>query len=783
MTTTLATAPIVKADPRMEAFLDRTGPPVFSGIVHGNQIWTPDPFDVETIHVEAREAFERLVNRAAGSPPPASGKTLLLLGEAGSGKTHLLRAFRHRVHDQGAGHCGYLQMTTHTDNYARYVLANLIDGLEHPYLPGKPSGMNRLAVGLLEALDVIPQAERDRFRYDVDLQPSDLGEMVERFTDVAVQMERFRHVDLDVIRALLWLLPSDGRVHPRALKWLRCEDMSDHDRKMLGGAVPRTQPEAALRTVAGLGRLIAAVGQGALALLVDQLEEMLVNEPKQGEERGKSFRSAINALVDLADVVPNAVVTIACLEDYFRICQELLPRPKLDRLQYDPVPLRLSSRRTFDEVRLVIARRLEFLFAAKGASADQANPVFPYSEAHVKVLSVMRPRDFLHLLQAHHEACLLRGDWFEPDFSSGSAPPPPPPESFIWEQTWNQARNSTGPLLDDEPQLADLLGWSLQTVSAEMADGCYFGTTVDDRFIETDVHSGDEAHQKLLVAVCDRSPRGGGLKAQVDEVAKRAGELPAVLVRSTDFPKGPTALVNKAITALVAPRGKGRRVVVQNSDWRAMQAFREFHRQNGQKPGFTEWQREGRPLSQLASLGAILGLEKLREKRPVAPKPAPPPVQPAVPKQPEPPAAPAHLTFTPRVTGPLLLGTTRGLASAPVTVAPTELKQHMAFLGGSGSGKTTAALNLIEQLLLSGVPAILVDRKGDLCRYADPDAWDAAAGEPRAAARAELRNKIDVAVYTPGGADGRPLALPVAPTGIAHRPCRPAGSSGCRRAS
>ena len=58
-----------------------------------------------------------------------------------------------------------------------------------------------------------------------------------------------------------------------------------------------------------------------------------------------------------------------------------------------------------------------------------------------------------------------------------------------------------------------------------------------------------------------------------------------------------------------------------------------------------------------------------------------------------------------------------------MTLDPQELTQHAAFLGGSGSGKTTAALNLIEQLLERGVPAVLLDRKGDLCRYADPAAW------------------------------------------------------------
>ena len=76
-----------------------------------------------------------LLNRAGRTPPPPSGAVLVLLGEAGSGKTHLMRAFRTRAHGQGLGYCGYLQMTAEASNYARYMLTNLIDGLEQPYDP------------------------------------------------------------------------------------------------------------------------------------------------------------------------------------------------------------------------------------------------------------------------------------------------------------------------------------------------------------------------------------------------------------------------------------------------------------------------------------------------------------------------------------------------------------------------------------------------------------------------------------------------------------------------
>ena len=76
---------------RLAAFCNPDGPAVFGAIVHGSMIWTPDPFDVESIHAEARGEFSQLLHRAA--TPAASGKSLLLLGEAGSGKTHLMRAF------------------------------------------------------------------------------------------------------------------------------------------------------------------------------------------------------------------------------------------------------------------------------------------------------------------------------------------------------------------------------------------------------------------------------------------------------------------------------------------------------------------------------------------------------------------------------------------------------------------------------------------------------------------------------------------------------------------
>ncbi len=100
------------------------------------------------------------------------------------------------------------------------------------------------------------------------------------------------------------------------------------------------------------------------------------------------------------------------------------------------------------------------------------------------------------------------------------------------------------------------------------------------------------------------------------------------------------------------------------------------------------------------------------------------------------------------------------------------LKRHAAVLGGSGSGKTTLALNVIEQLLDKDIPVILIDRKGDLCSYANNDVWqdDAGLSEDRREVRNKLRDKLDVAVYTPGRISGRPISITLMPNGIADLP-------------
>jgi DNA helicase HerA-like ATPase len=111
------------------------------------------------------------------------------------------------------------------------------------------------------------------------------------------------------------------------------------------------------------------------------------------------------------------------------------------------------------------------------------------------------------------------------------------------------------------------------------------------------------------------------------------------------------------------------------------------------------------------------------------------------------------------------LGVVDGPRAEPILLPLDDIKTHMAFLGDTGSGKTTAALSVVEQLLERDVSVVLVERKGDLSRYASEAWWtDAAAPEPGRARKLALRKRVDVALFTPGNSHGRPLWLPLVPS-------------------
>jgi DNA helicase HerA-like ATPase len=778
-------------DLRLATFLsDRTE--VFHSIQHRHEVWREDPFDVETVHQEARATFERLLLRATTPPGVDSGRILLLLGDSGCGKTHLLRAFRAMAHERALGFVGYMQMTTSTSNYGRYVLSNLIDSLDQPYRePAETrSGLQKLSDALLshcgQVAALLADSEQDA---------EEIPNLVEIAADDLQRQPRFKKLDLDLLRALLFLQRDDTRIRSRVLKYLRCEDLSENDRKVLGGMVPRTYDNHPQEMVEHLGRLAAALNH-SLVLCVDQLEGFSDIEAANAQ----SFRRAMHMLCDFAERAPSSVIVISCLHTFWTGLRGHLTKSILDRIERDPDLIKLENLRTAEEARLITERRLEHLYAMEDAPFDPAEPTYPFPHEGFELLSGLSTREVLDACRRWREQAVREGALPErfplgsDDVAGGSSlgKDKEKPKTLELDLAWNDFRSSynTAPP-EEDPQLAELLVWALRACADEVDTGQRFEARLTDEAIHVEVSPGEG---KLHVALCNKGTQRGGLANQIEQARKDAGRTRTpVVVRTSDFPSNPKSTTAGELGKLLSKGG--RRAVLEDSDSRTLVALREFRQQHESRPDFAAWLRSARPLTQLKPLRDILGLDQLRSspsptpdgsrsapERALTPPPIPasstPPPVTSAPQTtwPEPRVEkPATVTVAPPVTQPLVaqpprkrepirIGETDSLLREPVLVAPDELTRHAAFLGSPGSGKTTLALNVVEQLLVQGIPAILVDRKGDLAGYASESFWTLPIEDARRAERrALLHERLDVALFTPGHPHGRPLGIPIVP--------------------
>lgn len=749
---------------------------VFHAVAHGSEVFNIDPFDVDTIHADARFAFGRLLDRASEAN---FGKILLIKGEAGSGKTHLMRAFRNQTHGEHLGFAAYMQMSTRVSNYARYILSNLIESWDRPYwgeaIPDSAIAClsdavaSRLPGAMLQALQ------------DDGLGDVELHAIVNRGADELLGQVAFQKAHVDVLRMMLYLQRRDPARRARVLKFLRSEPLNDYERALVGGAYPFQGEEGPAQMLTELGRLVAVTGNGALVLLVDQLEDIF-----NLEDASHRFRLAMDSLRHVTDHVPSSVVVVACLEDFYTKLRGELAKPILERIEQDPDPVRLTAGRSIDEIEELVGRRLRYLFEQREVLVRDEEPLYPFTYQELAARVQHRTRDVLDWCRMHHEASIAAGRIARPAEPKPEPGMPPDPSPLLaLTQDWNDFRASASSPPADDLALVALLAWTLRQVAREQDGLLTSDVATEENYVDL-----SSPGRKLTIGVCDKAPQGGHLGSQIQGLSDRSksrGAVP-VVVRSSEFPPPGKTKIAQQLKQLL--QAGGRRVVATDSDWRFMGALRAFCDQRSTDPSFGTWLAQERPLSGLASIRGILDLDELK-LRPTTAPPADVPTQavPAVASSSAPAATHPSTAATPAVapklevptpsrpmTAEFTLGQTRGLSPRNVSVSPNAFVTHAAFLGSSGSGKTTLALAILENLLSRGTPVVMIDRKGDLCTYARPEFWAASTSDPESAEhKRALRERVEVCVFTPGEPRGRELMLPVIPSGLGELPAHERG--------
>lgn len=843
-------------DLRGQVFL--SGRRAFSAVALAATVFDDDPFDVEAVHARPREVFRRLVEQA-GRPAAqaANGRMLLLLGDAGAGKTHLLRAFRREVHDGGLGFVAYAQLQSRSHDYARYLLNHVIDSLDRPFggSPGGRSGLYELASGLPR---LAGEPLRSRIARLADDWPDTLTltQYVNGLVDDLLRCPELTVFDPDFLRVLLYALRQDPRIATRVSRYLRCEDMNAHDRGWIGDVIPRTGPDDPLRMIRWICRLAFATQGAVMVVMVDQAELATFSH-----ENSHAFGRAVSALYEIVDHVPSAVVVVACLEDLWTQVSKDLTKACRDRLEIDPPIERLTSTRTYPEIEAIVAKRLAWLYAEGGAEHRVDEPVYPIPADRLREIRKSRARDVLDLCQRFQDHCARLGriDDAWPGWRSDEEPQHVDTRAVDQiAAEWNDHLNTgTHDVRNEDDALLGLVATAAEACAREY-EGIRVASSTVDGVLMLDFSHGPVT-VALALGIANRSYHRNAFGTQVEHIRKVAGgKRTAVVMRTSEFPGGKVS--TEKLAALVREGGRKHQLTV--ADLRTAVAMSTFAPRCA-PDDLARWRRRDRPLLGPTGFAALFDLDVLaavvdgekpgpdrggtadgggsgagsagtraggaspaagsaasananvggaraasgavpvsgvtaessaaagggipasggRTTSPVATGPLP-----GVPTSGGAPAAsggaptsggaPAHGAAHPGGTTPgatqpesanaasgssVRAGTTIGFRPQPLELPHATLLRHVGVLGSTGSGKTTLALHLLEQLLEHGVPVLLIDRKGDLAGYARPGWWQAIRDPDRRQRAETLAARLDVRLFTPGTRGGRPLAFCVVP--------------------
>ncbi len=809
-----------------------------------DDIWQADPVDVDVVHAKARRKFSDLLAQLTAEKPatkpgllgrtrtaaqaPVQARMLLFHGQSGAGKTHLIRALRTNSHRSEKAYFGYAQMTPDVANYADYYLRRLVHSLEKPYNPDSPgeSGLARLTNHLVSA--TVNAADLETLR-EATLDETALAHFILRLADDVVSHKRFagEELDINIVRALLYLQRADPRIDQRIRQYLHGLQLTPLAHTAVGALDPNTGEDRAFEIITALGQLIWTVDRAALVFCIDQVEDLRFFD--DAEER---FQRAVRDLIQLTNRVTTSIVIISVLEDFYGQVRGVLAQSYVDRIE-KAGPVALLESRTPQEARLIISKRLEHEASIQADGASYSDPSAFFEPQFFEEFGGLSTRRLLEHAQIRlrsktsgetdDEPIAEQPSWMSQLGNTLASalgfPGSQTPEvtSADYREHWDRFQSAfEGEMSSNDNDLMDMLTGALKLARAEW--GSAFDVKINrlelgDQLPAFDLqishNSGLSSDTRIFL--CNKPTQGGGLKRQLDKVLQSMGGKSSIMLRASDFPPQGKSQTGQAMGKFKT--AGGRQTMVPISEWERIQAVCQFHIDHRHDPGFANWFESAKLLSNVHAVSRILRLETLirpstplvalsaatlhdRANAPALPidgdamagsaaltadlwaKMAGPPLVP--PPLPTAEVLPANDDELPisvlldengAVDGSSIVAG-RGANGKPITLNTSVLKRHAAVLGGSGSGKTTLALSIIEQLLQRGIPAILIDRKGDLASYANPDVWRANDNEltERRGEREKLGDAIDVAVYTPGRASGRPISITLLPRGINELP-------------
>lgn len=718
--------------------------------------------------------------------PDSNPLGVVVTGQAGSGKTHLLGQVRERA--QGSGGFFFLVELLDATSFWESARSGILESLGRPAAE-RETQLKEL-LWHLSSIAHVSRAERRAIVGDDELTPEILRTFVNALHKARGETVRQTH---HALRALVLLGANDLGVQDIGQAYLNStEDVDDTGRRTWAIGVSTLTPQECVRDIS---RLVALAGPAVLA--IDQIDTLLAQSADRtgafgSETDNRDIEHVAHGLMSIRQSMRRTAAVVACLPAVWESIRSKAVAPVADRFR---VTAPLQALPSADIGRAILERR--FTASYRAIEFVPKYPSWPILPAAFEDAPEYTPRQLLKRADAHVRSC-LEGDVVEElaHLKPTVEPPRPSPVVDPRDNTdldrrfaGYRQRAVTGAALDpdgEDTTVPSLLSAALEAWIVEHGDteqAFRFDPPPGKRVLlhgrlrqSLDAATDDERHWGFraiasanAVAVQNRirnACTATGFGSNLDR--KRL-----ILLRNKPWPNG----VKTAAMVADFEAAGGRTLSLSDDDLRTLSALRGLIDDN--HPDLPGWLIARKPAHGLAflrdALGDVAGPLPSPPEAPVEPpsepvsrpelvlppehvlppEPAPAPQRPSVPKPPPPPSAdPRHDSPTAVPLG------VDDVSGKPLGVELLALRKHTAIFAGSGSGKTVLIRRLVEECALRGVSSIVLDPNNDLARLgipwpAVPEGWNAA-DTPRAA---EYHADTEVVVWTPRRAGGRPLSF------------------------
>jgi hypothetical protein len=738
-----------------------------------DDVWRPLPFHVDGLHPAVVRDIENGL-AAARDTDPGSPIGLVMQGQRGSGKTHLLGWTRQQIQAQG----GYFFLVGLLDarGFWDSVLGSLLDGLNRP-APDSENQVLRL-LRRLSAMMTAPRAARRAVMGETALTRKALDEFIKGLAKLDPHVARNCQ---DTARALA--LSVSGDITHRDLAenyFVSGEEAVSGERSPWG---MRRTPRSAQEIVQDLSWLLALTGPTVIA--VDQIDTLIAQsalsgdranaylEPDDDWQQRLVVERVAHGLMSLRQVTRRTLSLVACIPASWKLIKDRATDTVPDRFRES------SQLKTISDGalgRAIVSKRFAEPFARAGFTAPF--PTWPVDPAAFDGASGFTPRQLLITVDAHIRSCLEAGavsplrhlgdpPKHEPHRPTTSVTAVPPADLARFDARFAELKGDADVARPLNPDAEDatmpaLLSAGLTAWILERGQGgeCFSqdpppsaSPQLHARLRQTlDESTRDQVHWSFR-AVSDRHHPNAAL-ARLRKACIAAGLDPQVPKRRLFVLRnGPFGTSHKTREAVQLFEGShGTRLTVDEADLRILGALATMLKESPTE--LQAWLVQRRPTAAIGIFREAFG-----DAGGVAPpEPDPSTDRPTVVK----PASSEAVGRAERSAdgAPAFTVGYDYDTGEPARLRLDALRKHMTIFAGSGSGKTVLIRRIVEECALQGVSSIVLDPNNDLARLGD--GWPAppAQWRPGDAARSvEYLAGTDVVIWTPRREAGRPLSF------------------------